>query len=107
MLAGMVEEGGEGVRENVYRYAYPATMGTGLIMLASWAVAKAFGRWRKRVRDEVYLIGERLHNYGEARRKGKDVHAKDKGKGKEKEKVERPVLEEGRQGDAGLRGRGF
>ena len=82
----------------IYRYSYPVVMiaaaATGFMLL----LGKAFGRWRRRVRDEVYLIGERLHNYGEARRKKK----RDKGKGKEKEeekeeekgkeRVERPVL---------------
>ena len=73
-------------RESVYRYSYPAIMAAVGILGLGLVLAKAFRTWRRKVRDEVYLIGERLHNYGEARRRKKS----DKGKGKER--VERPVL---------------
>ena len=76
-------------RTCIYRYAYPAALAAAVAGLLLWVLGEAFGRWRRRVRDEVYLIGERLHNYGEARR---GSGSGDKGKGKEKEKVERPVL---------------
>ena len=71
----------------IYRYSYPAVMASAAITVFVLLLAKAFGRWRRRVRDEVYLIGERLHNYGEARRKKKKLE-----KGKGRETVERPVL---------------
>ena len=46
-------------------FSYPATLGlTGLIYFAHLLI-RATGRWRMRIRDEVFLIGERLHNYGE------------------------------------------
>jgi len=62
----------------VYRYSYPGILGLGFIAASIWLLAKAFSGWRKKVRDEVYLIGERLHNFGETkRRKGSG-----KGKGK-------------------------
>ena len=58
---------GEDERARLYRYAYPwcaaAGVGIGLVLLG----ARAVGRWRRRVRDEVYLVGERLHNFGEKR----------------------------------------
>ncbi|KAL9124698.1 MAG: hypothetical protein Q9217_005995 [Psora testacea] len=81
------DENDEFVLSCVYRYSYPAVMALAAITGFMLLLAKAFGRWRRRVRDEVYLIGERLHNYGEARRKKK---RRDKGKGRER--VERPVL---------------
>lgn len=77
----------EVAKENVYRYAYPFVAGMVAVGLVLWEMVKAFGRWRKKVKDEVYLIGERLHNYGGARRKkganDKDGNIKDKGKGRE------------------------
>ena len=52
------------VKVMVHRMAYPAIL---LVILAVWlffASKRAIGRWRMRIRDEVYLVGERLHNYG-------------------------------------------
>lgn len=37
----------------------------GVLGLAAYILALAFRGWRQRIRDEVYLIGERLHNFGE------------------------------------------
>ena len=112
----------EVAKENVYRYAYPFVAGMVAVGMVVWEVVEAFGRWRKRVKDEVYLIGERLHNYGGTRKKKSDNHRDrsimDKGrvkeqapsnvengggdpqqassveesKGKAKEVVERPLL---------------
>lgn len=53
---------------HVYRYSYPAVLAFGLWLAVSYLVGMAFRGWRQRIRDEVYLIGERLHNFGE--RKG-------------------------------------
>ena len=76
-------------RACIYRYSYPAVLATALTIALVMLLAKAFGRWRKRVRDEVYLIGERLHNYGDAKRKKEMLDVKGKGR----ERVERPVIE--------------
>ncbi|KAJ5668998.1 hypothetical protein N7462_010068 [Penicillium macrosclerotiorum] len=51
----------------VYRYVYPLTL---MFVLAVWATHLALRRvaiWRINIRDDVYLIGERLHNFGEKR----------------------------------------
>ncbi|KAL9104619.1 MAG: hypothetical protein Q9163_000484 [Psora crenata] len=81
---------GEHVLPLVYRYSYPVLMAWVAVVGTVVLAAKAFGRWRRRVRDEVYLIGERLHNYGEARRKKKEKkRRRDKGKGRET--MDRPV----------------
>ncbi|KAJ5151169.1 uncharacterized protein N7482_010421 [Penicillium canariense] len=51
----------------IYRYAYPATL---LFVLTAWTVNLALRRvaiWRINIRDDVYLIGERLHNFSEKR----------------------------------------
>ena len=54
-------------QSDVYRYSYPTVLITcanaGLIYLFDSMVK----RWRQTIRDEVYLIGERLHNLGESR----------------------------------------
>ena len=52
----------------VYRYVYPAVLAGCMAAIFALKLAKAVDRWRNRVRDEVYLIGERLHNFGEGKR---------------------------------------
>ncbi len=75
-LKGLSEN--EFARACVYRYAYPAVLAVGVAGLLLVGLGKAFGGWRRRVRDEVYLIGERLHNFGEGKRKR---GRREKGKG--------------------------
>ena len=53
------------VQTVVYRYSYPATAALGFTLLSVLELGKATSRWRARIRDEVYLVGERLHNFGE------------------------------------------
>lgn len=55
----------------MYRYSYPGILGDATAGVVAWAVARAFKGWRQRIRDEVYLIGERLHNFGERRVQGR------------------------------------
>jgi E3 ubiquitin-protein ligase MARCH6 len=61
LYAGATEQ----TRNMVWRYSFPAV---GFSLVAMWASKEAvrmLTRWRLVVRDEVYLIGERLHNFGE------------------------------------------
>jgi len=61
MYAGASEQ----TRNMIWRFSFPAV---GLSIVAMWASKEAvrmLTRWRLVVRDEVYLIGERLHNFGE------------------------------------------
>lgn len=51
----------------VYRYAYPLTAIGSVALYGAHEFASATARWRARIRDEVYLVGERLHNFGEKR----------------------------------------
>jgi E3 ubiquitin-protein ligase MARCH6 len=54
-------------KSQVWRFSYPAV---GLSIVAFWAAKEGISvvrRWRLVVRDEVYLIGERLHNFGDRR----------------------------------------
>lgn len=53
------------VRTMVYRYSYPALGAVLVALFLVVEVSRATERWRARVRDEVYLVGERLHNFGE------------------------------------------
>ena len=55
------------VRACVYRYSYPGVLGIGLAGVFTMRAKRAVIGWRTRVRDEVYLIGERLHNFGDRR----------------------------------------
>ncbi|KAL8871018.1 MAG: hypothetical protein Q9174_003066 [Haloplaca sp. 1 TL-2023] len=54
----------------VYRYSYPGVLALALDAVAVHYLRLAFQSWKKRIRDEVYLIGERLHNYGERKMAG-------------------------------------
>ena len=67
-------------RACVYRYSYPGVLAMGFAAAFAILVNRAFVGWRRKIRDEVYLIGERLHNFGENKR------AKGKGKGKARER---------------------
>ncbi|OJJ31026.1 hypothetical protein ASPWEDRAFT_118916 [Aspergillus wentii DTO 134E9] len=62
-----------GVQSEVYRYAYPATLTMSLVLIIARLVRRQLEIWRVHVRDDVYLIGERLHNFSEKR--AKDVGA--------------------------------
>lgn len=55
----------EDARTMLYRYTFPCVGGVVLAVLGVLELARATERWRARVRDEVYLVGERLHNFGE------------------------------------------
>lgn len=60
----------------INRYAYPGTLAVALALYCVVLLKRQVGVWRTRIRDDVYLIGERLHNFGEAQRR------QSKGKGK-------------------------
>jgi E3 ubiquitin-protein ligase MARCH6 len=51
----------------IYRYAYPLMAVCAVAWVVLRGAAGATARWRSRIRDEVYLVGERLHNFGEKR----------------------------------------
>lgn len=63
-------------KTRVYRYSYPVVLAFGLLIALSYLLGAAFRGWRRRIRDEVYLIGERLHNFGERRVIGPRVTGK-------------------------------
>ncbi|KAF2139162.1 uncharacterized protein K452DRAFT_290263 [Aplosporella prunicola CBS 121167] len=56
---------GPWVHHVVYRTVYPLMLAVALGVWACFGAVRTTDRWRARVRDEVYLIGERLHNLGE------------------------------------------
>jgi E3 ubiquitin-protein ligase MARCH6 len=58
-----------GLQAKVYRYAYPGITGVVLALYCAVLLKRQVGVWRTRIRDDVYLIGERLHNFGEAQRR--------------------------------------
>lgn len=51
----------------ITRLSYPTALAVVLSIWIFTITSKATERWRSRIRDEVYLIGERLHNFGEKR----------------------------------------
>ncbi|XWW99182.1 hypothetical protein V2A60_007190 [Cordyceps javanica] len=57
-----------------YRYSYPGAAALLVMAKNAMMMASVFNKWTSGVRDEAYLIGERLHNFGAATagaRKGK------------------------------------
>ncbi|KAI9734280.1 MAG: hypothetical protein M1834_002384 [Cirrosporium novae-zelandiae] len=53
----------------MFRYAYPIVMALAGTFWSVYMVGVQMGKWRAKIRDEVYLIGERLHNFGEKKDK--------------------------------------
>lgn len=47
----------------LYRFSYPAVLLLGMLVVAGFAVRRMVRKWQQRIKDEVYLIGERLHNF--------------------------------------------
>ena len=70
----------------LYRFSYPVTLAAGMSIWGAWSAIRALGRWRRRIRDEVYLVGERLHNFGETRVAGMGTHGR-RGSGRSDETV--------------------
>ncbi|PPJ54400.1 hypothetical protein CBER1_07762 [Cercospora berteroae] len=68
-LGPRMVSGFDGISEEVaiviYRYSYPVAAAWVATLWGADQIGKATGRWRARIRDEVYLVGERLHNFGE------------------------------------------
>lgn len=65
--ATLHKDADEDVRVMCMRLQYPALAGAAVLGWATVGVGRRMERWRGRIRDEVYLIGERLHNFGERR----------------------------------------
>jgi E3 ubiquitin-protein ligase MARCH6 len=66
-LAGgsAAEDAAEAVRLTVlYRQSYPAAAFAAILAKHAVGLVKVTNRWTAGVRDEAYLIGERLHNFG-------------------------------------------
>lgn len=62
-----VSEAGEAARVAIiYRQSYPVAATVALLIRHAIGLVKIFRGWTSRVRDEAYLIGERLHNFGAA-----------------------------------------
>ncbi|KAF2200777.1 hypothetical protein GQ43DRAFT_417290 [Delitschia confertaspora ATCC 74209] len=54
-------------KSQVWRFCYPCVASFVGLVWAGKEGASMVNKWRMVVRDEVYLIGERLHNFGEKR----------------------------------------
>ena len=54
-------------RALVYRVSFVATAAVGAGLAVGWSLLGVFRGWKARVRDEAYLVGERLHNFGARR----------------------------------------
>ncbi|KKY25533.1 putative ring finger membrane protein [Phaeomoniella chlamydospora] len=68
------------IQEKVYRYSFPGVLTMGLCAWCVAALRTVMEKWQGKIRDEVYLVGERLHNLPEP----SVGNGKGKGKGKER-----------------------
>ncbi|KAL9112548.1 MAG: hypothetical protein Q9227_003119 [Pyrenula ochraceoflavens] len=68
---GYFDNGPYNARAKMMCYAYPAVLGLAVAGYCAVLLKRSLGKWRMRIRDEVYLIGERLHNFGEAKTNSK------------------------------------
>lgn len=64
---------GDEQKVRIYRYVYPAVLAMAFCSWLVWLMIGMVRVWRSRIRDEVYLIGERLHNFGERKAAGSGV----------------------------------
>ena len=61
----VVDEAAEAARIAViYRNSYPVAVFALLVLRHAVSLIRIFNGWTARIRDEAYLIGERLHNFG-------------------------------------------
>ncbi|KHN97103.1 E3 ubiquitin-protein ligase MARCH6 [Metarhizium album ARSEF 1941] len=51
---------------SIFRYSYPVAAVSVVMVRYAVGLTRVFHRWTAGVRDEAYLIGERLHNFGAA-----------------------------------------
>jgi hypothetical protein len=49
----------------IYRFSYPVVLFLALTLVAAYGVYRVWNNWKTKLRDEVYLIGEQLHNHAE------------------------------------------
>jgi E3 ubiquitin-protein ligase MARCH6 len=62
---GVGERSSEEEDVRIVRMAYPVALAIGVSLWMVVGVVRATVRWRVKIKDEEYLIGERLHNFGE------------------------------------------
>ncbi|KAJ3494775.1 hypothetical protein NLG97_g3859 [Lecanicillium saksenae] len=70
-ISGYLPKAGETAEEVAklaifYRYSYPGAAVVLVMLKNTMILANVFNKWTAGVRDEAYLIGERLHNFGAA-----------------------------------------
>jgi E3 ubiquitin-protein ligase MARCH6 len=67
----------------MYRFAYPLFLWMMVSYVGAMFMRTKVEKWRVMIRDEVYLLGERLHNFQEPKPKVREVNASSS-KGKER-----------------------
>ncbi|KAF2850352.1 hypothetical protein T440DRAFT_468675 [Plenodomus tracheiphilus IPT5] len=71
----------EVTKNAVWRFSFPAVGLSAGLMWVGGCVGRLVRRWRGVVRDEVYLIGERLHNFGDRKGGVEGVEGRAEGEG--------------------------
>ncbi|KAF3938305.1 hypothetical protein ABW19_dt0208350 [Dactylella cylindrospora] len=57
----------EELTHQIYRYSYPAVFAITMASIGLYFLYRLFDAWKQSLRDEIYLVGEQLHNHGERR----------------------------------------
>ena len=68
------------MRTLIYRTSYPVILGLGVVAYIGVLFRRKILDWRVQIRDEVYLVGEKLHNYQTTKPGSPVKRKKDKGK---------------------------
>lgn len=63
----IVQDASPTIISQTYRYSYPAVFMLIIMLGIGYFFKTMMDKWKQSVRDEIYLIGERLHNHGERR----------------------------------------
>lgn len=53
------------VEKQIYRYAYPAMFALAVGLWGVRGLGTVIEGWRENIRDEVYSVGQQLHNHGD------------------------------------------
>lgn len=73
------EELANAVTVLIYRMSFPITQALLCTLAAIWGLWNVFRGWKVRIRDEAYLIGERLHNFGQTPSKAEGHAGRNRG----------------------------
>ncbi|KAK6358490.1 hypothetical protein TWF730_007824 [Orbilia blumenaviensis] len=61
----IVKEASPELSHQIYRYSYPAVLVISVASIGVYFLYTLFDQWKQSLRDEIYLVGEQLHDHGD------------------------------------------